>query len=81
MRYFIFLPLFVLGSVTPLSLSSCASSDSSLQSRIERKIETPANNGVDMGTAHYSQFSQGYEAPWPFGNYSTYLIAPEGERP
>jgi hypothetical protein len=81
MRHFIFLPLFVLGSVIPLSLSSCASSDSSLQSRIERKIDAPVNRGVDMGPYHYNQFSQGYEPPWPFGPYSTYLIAPQGEQP
>ena len=81
MRYFIFLPLFVLGTVMPLSLSSCASGDSSLQSRIERKIDVPANSGVNMGTGHYNQFSQDYELPWPFGPYSTFLITPQGERP
>jgi hypothetical protein len=81
-RYFICLPLFILGSVMPLSLSSCASSDNSLQSRIERKIDAPAKTGggVDMGPYHYNQFSQGYEPPWPFGPYSTYLIAPQGQR-
>ena len=81
MKYLIFLPLWVLGSVMLLSLSSCASSDNSLQSRIEGKIKAPANSGVDMGPYHYNQFSQGYEPPWPFGPYSTYLITLQGERP
>ena len=56
----------------PLSLSSCASSDTSLQSRIERKIDTPNNDNVDIGVAHYNKFSQGFEDPWPFGPYSTF---------
>jgi hypothetical protein len=72
MKYLIFLPLWVLGSVMLLSLSSCASSDNSLQSRIERKIKAPVNSGVDIGPYNYNQFSQDYEPPWPFGPYSTY---------
>ena len=70
MRNLFFLPLVVLGSVMPLSLSSCASSDTSLQSRIEHKIDTPDN--VDIGVAHYNKSSQGFEDPWPFGPYSTF---------
>ena len=81
MRNLFFLPLIVLGSVMPLSLSSCASSDAPLQSRIERKIDTPNNDNVDIGTAHYNKFSQGYEDPWPFGPYSTFLIVRQGEQP
>ena len=71
MRILFFLPLVLLGYVTPLSLSSCANSDVPLQSRIERKIETPNNSNVDIGVAHYNQFSQEFEEPWPFGPYST----------
>jgi hypothetical protein len=80
MRNLFFLPLVVLGSVAPLSLSSCASSDAPLQSRIERKIETPNDANVDIGTAHYNRFSQGFEEPWPFGPYSTYLIIRQEEQ-
>ena len=72
MRNLFFLPLVVLGSLMPLSLSSCASSDTSLQSRIEHKIDTPNNDNVDLGIAHYNKFSQGFEDPWPFGPYSTF---------
>jgi len=72
MRYLVFLPLFVLGSVMPLSLSSCASGDSSLQSRIEGKIKTPVNNGIQIDSEHYNQFSQDFEGPWPFGPYSSF---------
>jgi len=72
MRNLFFLPLVVLGSVMSLSLSSCASSDAPLQSRIERKIETPDNSNVDIGVAHYNKASQGFEEPWPFGPYSTF---------
>ena len=55
-----------------LSLSSCASSDAPLQSRIERKIDTPNNGNVDIGVSHYNKFSQGFEDAWPFGPYSTF---------
>lgn len=72
MRYFVFFQLFVLGSVMPLSLSSCASSDSTLESRIEHKINTPANNGVEIDSEHYNQFSQDFEGPWPFGPVSSF---------
>ena len=72
MRNLFFLPLVVLGSVMLLSLSSCASSDAPLQSRIERKIDTPNNGNVDIGVSHYNKFSQGFEDAWPFGPYSTF---------
>jgi hypothetical protein len=72
MRYFIFLPLIILGSVMPLSLSSCVSGDGSLQSRIESKIKTPVNNGIQIDSEHYNQFSQDFEGPWPFGPYSSF---------
>ena len=71
MRNLFFLPLVILGYMTALSLSSCASSDAPLQSRIERKINTPDNGNVKIGTATYNQFSQQFEEPWPFGPYST----------
>jgi hypothetical protein len=64
-----------------LSLSSCASSDAPLQTRIERKISTPNNDNVDIGVAHYNRFSQQFDEPWPFGPYSSFLIIPQGERP
>ncbi len=80
MRNLFFLPLVVLGSLMPLSLSSCVSSDAPLQSRIERKIDTPNNDNVDIGTAHYNQFSQEFDEPWPFGPYSSYLIVRQGEQ-
>jgi len=72
MRNLFFLPIVALGSVMPLSLSSCASSDAPLQSRIERKIDTPNNDNVEIGAAHYNKFSQGFEDAWPFGPYSTF---------
>jgi hypothetical protein len=81
MRNLLFLPLVLLGYVTPLSLSSCASSDTPLQSRIERKIETPNSGNVEIGTAHYNQYSQQFEEPWPFGPYSTFLVIPQSEQP
>ena len=81
MRNLFFLPLVLLAYVTALSLSSCASSDIPLQSRIERKIETPNNGNVEIGTAHYNQFSQEFEDPWPFGPYSTFLVTPKSEQP
>ena len=80
MRNLFFLPLVVLGSVMPLSLSSCASSDAPLQSRIESKIDTPNNDNVDIGAAHYNRFSQEFDDPWPFGPYSSYLIIRQGEQ-
>jgi hypothetical protein len=81
MKKLFFLPLGVLGFVISLSLSSCASSDASLQSRIERKIQTPNDSNVEIGTAHYNQYSQGFEEPWPFGPYSNFLIIRQGEQP
>jgi hypothetical protein len=81
MKKFFFLPFVVLGTVMPLTLSSCVSSDVPLQSRIERKIQTPNNSNVEIGTAHYNQYSQGFEEPWPFGPYSNFLIIRQGERP
>jgi hypothetical protein len=81
MRNLFFLPLVVLGSVMPLSLSSCASSDAPLQSRIERKIDTPNSGNVEIGTANYNKFSQEFDEPWPFGPYSSFLIIRQGEQP
>jgi hypothetical protein len=78
MRNLFFLPLVVLGSVMPLSLSSCASSDAPLQSRIERKIDTPNNDNVEIGAAHYNRFSQEFDDPWPFGPYSSYFVIRQG---
>jgi hypothetical protein len=75
MRNLLFLPLVLFGYVSLLSLSSCLSSDLPLQSRIERKIETPDNSNVNIGTARYNQYSQQFEEPWPFGPYSTFLIS------
>jgi hypothetical protein len=51
-------------------LSSCASSDGSLQSRIERKVDNPDKENVQIGTAHYNEYAKGFEEPWPFGPYS-----------
>jgi hypothetical protein len=72
MRNFCFLPLFFLGFVIPLGLSSCASGNAPLETRIERKIQTPGTSNVEIGTAHYNRYSQGFEEPWPFGPYSTF---------
>ena len=77
MRKLFFLATAVLGPVMSLSLCSCASSNAPLQSRIESKIQTPSNSNVEIGTAHYNKFSQGFEEPWPFGPYSTFLIIQE----
>jgi hypothetical protein len=81
MRNIFFLPLVVLGSLMPLSLSSCVSSDTPLQTRIENKIDTSNKGNVELGTAHYNQFSQEFDSPWPFGPYSSFLIVRQGERP
>jgi hypothetical protein len=52
--------------------SGCASSDETLQSRIENKINNPeTNSNVPPPTSkHYNSFSQDYESAWPFGPYS-----------
>ena len=64
----------------PLSLSSCVSSDAPLQSRIERKIDTPNSGNVDIGASHYNSFSQEFDDPWPFGPYATFLINRQSEQ-
>ena len=53
-----------------VGLTACASSNGSKQSRIERKIVNPETENVQIGTAHYNQYSKGFEEPWPFGPYS-----------
>jgi hypothetical protein len=63
--------LMALGSVMILGLSACASSDGSLQSRIEHKIESPDTQNVQIGAAHYNTYAKDFEEPWPFGPYST----------
>ena len=57
--------------VTALS-SGCASSDKTLQSRIENKINNPeTNSNVEAPTTeHYNSFAQDFESAWPFGPYS-----------
>jgi hypothetical protein len=72
MRYFFTLSLVGLGFVMASSFSSCAGGDAPLQTRIERKIQTPGTSNVEIGTAHYNRYSQGFEEPWPFGPYSTF---------
>jgi hypothetical protein len=62
--------LVVLGFALGLGLSACASHNGSLQSKIERKIENPEADNVQIGTAHYNSFSKNFEEPWPFGPYS-----------
>ena len=79
MRFYLFQPLIVFGSAILLGLSSCANSNAPLQTRIESKIKTPNNSNVDIGTAHYNKFSQGFEDAWPFGPYSTFLVIRQGE--
>jgi hypothetical protein len=51
-------------------LSACASNDGSLQSRIESKVDNPEKENVQIGTAHYNNFSKDFDSPWPFGPYS-----------
>ncbi len=72
MRYSFFPLIAVLGSALLIGLSSCANSNAPLESRIESKIKAPNNSNVDIGTAHYNKFSQGFEEAWPFGPYSTF---------
>jgi hypothetical protein len=62
--------LVALGSVIVLNLSACAGNDGSLQSRIERKVENPQSENVQIGADHYNAYSKGFEQPWPFGPYS-----------
>jgi hypothetical protein len=71
MRTPFFRLLITLGSVLLLGLSACASSDGSLQSRIEHKIESPDTRNVQIGAAHYNTYAKDFEEPWPFGPYST----------
>jgi hypothetical protein len=70
MRVLAFRLLVAFGFVTPLGLSACATQNGSLQSRIERKIENPERENVQIGTAHYNPYSKEFEEPWPFGPYS-----------
>jgi hypothetical protein len=60
----------VIGAAIVFSLSACASSNGSLQSRIERKIQNPDNEAVKIGTEHYNPFAKDFEQAWPFGPYS-----------
>jgi hypothetical protein len=62
--------LAAVGAAIVLSLSACASSDGSLQSRIERKVKNPENDPVKIGAAHYNAFAKDFEEAWPFGPYS-----------
>ena len=70
MRVLFFRSPVALGFVLGLGLSACASHDTSLQSRIERKIENPEGGNVQIGTAHYNPYAKDFEEPWPFGPYS-----------
>jgi len=58
-------------AVTALSCG-CASSDETLQSRIENKINNPetSSNVAPPSPEHYNQFAQEFESAWPFGPYS-----------
>ena len=62
--------LVILGFMVVFGLSACASNNSSLQGRIERKVSNPEDENVQIGTAHYNPYSKGFEEPWPFGPYS-----------
>jgi hypothetical protein len=70
MKIYFFRWQLILGSLIGIGLSACASHDQSLQSRIERKVVTPDNQDVQIGTAHYNPYAKGFEEPWPFGPYS-----------
>jgi hypothetical protein len=70
MRILFYRLLAAAGSVMVVGMSACASSNGSKQSRIERKIVNPETENVQIGTAHYNQYSKGFEEPWPFGPYS-----------
>lgn len=70
MRILLFRLLVGFGFVIAFGLPACASHGGSLQSRIERKIENPESDPVQIGTAHYNPYSKGFEEPWPFGPYS-----------
>jgi hypothetical protein len=53
-------------------LSGCASNNgSTLQSRIESKVDNADKDNVQIGTAHYNSYAKDFEKPWPFGPYST----------
>ena len=62
--------LVAFGFVVVLGLSACASSNGSLQSRIEHKVDNPESENVQIGAAHYNPYSKGFEEAWPFGPYS-----------
>lgn len=70
MKILFFRLLVGVGSVLVLGFSACVGSNGSLQSRIERKVDNPDNEHVQIGTAHYNPYSKGFEEPWPFGPYS-----------
>jgi hypothetical protein len=51
--------------------SGCASSQGTLQSRIENKIDNPdTTSNVTPTAEHYNSFAQDFEPAWPFGPYS-----------
>jgi Fe-S cluster biogenesis protein NfuA len=51
--------------------SGCASSDGTLESRIESKVNNPeTNSNVTPTSEHYNSFAQDFEPAWPFGPYS-----------
>jgi hypothetical protein len=60
----------VVGAAIVFSLSACASSNGSLQSRIERKVQNPDNEAVKISAEHYNPYAKGFEGAWPFGPYS-----------
>ena len=70
MRMVFFRLLAGLGFFAVLGLSACASSNRSLQSRIESKVQNPESENVQIGAAHYNAYSKDFEEPWPFGPYS-----------
>jgi hypothetical protein len=70
MKILFFRGRLILASLLVIGLPACANHDQSLQSRIERKVVTPDNGDVQIGTAHYNPYAKGFEEPWPFGPYS-----------
>jgi hypothetical protein len=69
-RIHVGLSLVFLGLALGAALNGCASNPGTLQSRIEGRLNTPDNGGVQIGTATYNRNSQNFEEPWPFGPYS-----------
>jgi protein involved in sex pheromone biosynthesis len=64
------LPAAAVGAAIVFSLSACVSSNGSLESRIERKVQNPDNQAVKITTEHYNPYAKGFEGAWPFGPYS-----------